>query len=395
MGKKPLETIKVVEIGNAVSAPFCGAMFADFGAEVIKIETPGVGDSCRGFGNTKDLWFAVENRNKKCISLNMRTPEGKEILKKLLSDADVLLENFRPGALKRLGFGWDEVHTFNPKCVMVDISGFGQDGPYALKPGYDRMGLAMGGLTYLTGYPDTPPVRPGLAITDYLTGLFGFAGALMALYNRDAQEGKEGQRVDACLYASILRIMEYSLADYSYSGAIRERIGNAHPSMNPGGNYLTKDGKYCAISVGGDKIFRAFVTAIGKPELADDERYATATARMSQRKFLDDLAKDFCAEHTLQECLSIFGDQVPASAIYSVEDIFNDPHIQARGDLTPVDTTNFGTIKMQGVYPRLSETPGEIKWAGPEKIGEFNGEVLSALGYTEEQQKELKEKGVI
>lgn len=390
-----LEGLKVIEIGNAVSAPFCAAMMADFGASVIKIESPKGGDMLRSMGNFKDLWFTVENRNKKCITLNLKSAEGADILNRLLEETDILVENMRPGALARLGFGWETVHEKYPRLIMISISGYGQTGPYAAKPGFDRLGVAMGGLTYLTGLPDQEPVRPGFSIADYTTGAYALIGGLMALYYRDAGGTGVGQHIDASLYESILRMNECNIADYSYKGVVRERTGNRHPSTIPGGNFLTKDGQYLVLACGGEKLFHLFAEKIGRSDMLTDDRYATGEARIAHRDEINAIAADWIREHTLAECEAIFGDEVPNGAVYSVREIMEDPHIHFREDLAHVHTERFGDISFQGIYPKLSETPGAIRWPGGQ-LGQFNREIyMDKLGYSEQVLENMKEKGII
>lgn len=390
-----LEGLKVIELGNAVSAPFCAAMMADFGASVIKIESPKGGDMLRAMGNFKNLWYAVENRNKQCVTLNLKAPKGAAILHQLLEDADILVENFRPGALKRLGFDWESLHEKYPRLIMVSISGYGQTGPYCKKAGFDRLGVAMGGLTYLTGLPDSEPLRPGFSLADYTTGLYGLVGALMAVYNRDVAGSGVGQHIDASLYESILRMNETNLVDYSYKGVVRQRTGNSHPSTIPGGNFLTKDGQYLVMACGGEKLFKLWATKIGREDLITDERYNTIENRIANRSQINKIAADWIAEHTMEECQSLFGDEIPNGAVYSVKEIYEDPHIKAREDLATVETEEFGTITMQGIYPKLSGTPGQIKWVG-QTLGKSNQEIYGArLGMSSEEMDALKEKGII
>lgn len=388
-----LNGLKVIELGNAVSAPFCSALLADFGAEVIKIESPRGGDMLRGMGNFKDLWFAVENRNKKCVTLDLKSDAGKEILRKLLADADILIENFRPGALERLGFGWEAVHALFPRLIMVSISGYGQDGPYCKKPGFDRLGVAMGGLTYLTGNPDSEPLRPGVSIADYTTGAYGLIGALMAVYNRDVVGSGEGQHIDVSLYESILRMNETNIVDYSYKGIVRERTGNSHPSTIPGGNFLTSDGQYLVMACGGEKLYKLFCTKIGREDLI--EKYPTAEIRIANRPEINAIAAEWIGRHTMAQCQATFGDDVPNGAVYSVKEIFEDPHIKARGDLVTVNIDKFGPVTMQGIYPRLSGTPGQVRFASTE-LGGANQEIYGGkLGLSDEEINALREQNII
>ncbi len=387
-----LKGLRVVEAGHAVSTPFCGTMLADFGAEVIKVEPPKGGDILRGMGNFKDMWFMVDDRNKKCITLDLRAPKGKELFRQLLSKADVFIENYRPGALDKLGFGWEQARMINPRLVMASVSGYGQTGPYRDKPGFDRLGMAMGGLTHLTGFPDGAPLRPGLALSDYLTGMFALSGVLMALYNRDVVGTGKGQHIDVALYESILRINEATLADYSYKGVVRNRAGNEHISTVPGGHYLTKDNKYLVLAVGGDKVFALFCKKIGREDMI--EKYNTGLIRHENRKDIDVVARDWVAQHTLAECLETFGDDIPNGPVFSVEDMFTDPHYKVRENIVRVPS-KYGEIGMQGVVPKLSETPGEVKWVGPD-MGTFNKEVYQdLLGVGDAEFDALKSEGVI
>lgn len=392
--KECLEGLKVVELGAVLAGPFVGGMMADFGANVIKIETQ-AGDTVRGMGKIKDLWFTVEGRNKKTITLNLKEEEGKEILGEILEDADILIENFRPGVLDKLGFGWQKIHELYPRLILVSISGYGQTGPYKDKPGFNRIGLGMGGLSYVTGFPDGPPTIPGLAIGDYLAGTFAGLGAMYAVYNRDIVGTGKGQHVDCSLYEPILRIMESGVVEYKYDGTIKERAGNRHQATVPSGHYLTKDDSYLVLAVGGNKVFKDFAEKIGRPDLVTDERFTTGPNRTKYRDDIEIITEEWVRAHTIDECLEIFGDDVPCCKVYSVEDFFNDPQFEAREDLISIDTENFGKVWMQGIAPKLSETPGKVKWAGPE-LGAWNEKFyVEEFGMSKEKFEELKEKGVI
>lgn len=393
--KAALEGLKVVELGNILAGPFCGTMMADFGAEVIKVEPLKGGDIIRGMGRIKDLWFAVEGRNKKTVTLNLKAQRGKELLIELLKDADVLIENFRPGVFKKLGFTWEMIHEINPRLIFMSSSGFGQTGPYSHKPGLDRIGQAMGGLLHITGYPDGPPTKPGLSVNDFMTAMFGVIGVMFAVYNRDVVGTGLGQRIDCSLTETTIRILESVIAEYSYDGFIRERMGNATLVTIPAGHFLTKDDQYLVMAVVGDKVFSRFAKIIGREELLESEEYSTAEGRMSHRDELNKIAEDWAREHTIDECFAMLGDDVPSSRVYNVEDIMKDPHFAFREDIIKVPTEKFGEISMQGVVPKMSETPGQVKWAGA-KLGEYNEEVYRGkLKMSKEEFEKLQADGVI
>lgn len=390
-----LNGLKVVELGHVIAIPFAAAMLADFGAEVIKVEVPNVGDGLRYSSRIKNMFFAIEGRNKKCITLNLQKEEGKEILRKLLHDADVVMENYRPGTLDKLGFSWEELQKINPRLSLVSISGFGQTGPYKYRPGYDSVGMAMGGLTYVSGSPEQPPARPGVAIGDYVTGLFAALGAMFAIYARDNGGLDIGQRIDASLYESIFRITETATIEYSYDKKIKERVGNGHPSTVPSGHFQTKDGKWVVISSGNDKIFGNVCRCIKRLDWLADERFKTQVDRIANRKEIDETVKGFVLAHTAKELLEIFGQDVPVALIYSIEDIFKDPQYAARENIVEVDTENFGKIMMQGIMPKLSVTPGAVKWAGVGELGYHNEEIYGKLGFGTAELKRMKDLGVI
>jgi len=389
-----LAGLKVVDLGQVIAGPFCAQILGEFGAEVIKIEPPHNGDSLRAMSDVKDLWFCLKGRNKKCITLDLKKEKGKELFKKIIKDADILVENFRPGTLEKLGFSWDVLQSINEKLIKVSISGYGQTGPKKDKPGYDRIGVALGGLSYITGLKDGPPIKPGTGIGDYLTGLFAALGAMFAVYYRDACGGKVGQVIDVALYESVFRTMESTVLDYSYSGTIRERNGNRHPATIPSGHYQTKDGKWLVLAVGSDKLFNTFTQLIGKPELAEDPRFATQMARRTYREDIEAITQEWAAQHNLQECLDILGDNVACSAIYTIEDIFKDAQFKARDNILEFEDERFGKISMQNVVPKLSLTPGKVKWAGP-SLGYHNKEYYKELGLSEFEIEQLKKEGII
>ena len=395
MGRQALEGLKVVEVGNIIAGPWCALMLADFGATVIKVEQPGTGDMIRGMGRIKDLWYTIEARNKKNITLNLKDPKGKEILWKLIEGADVLVENFRPGVFKKLGFTWEEMHKRNPRLIYSVASGYGTTGPYSHKPGFDRMGLALGGFLEVTGYPDMPPVKPGLSVADFYTALFGCAAVMFAIYDRDVNGSGEGQMIDCCLTESILRLQESIIAEYSIDGTIRTRIGNGTTVTVPSGHFLTKDGRYLALSVSGDKLYRICMEKIGRPDMIEKEEYKTGTGRTAHREEINKVFADWTLEHTIDECLSILGDDIPNNRIYNAADIVKDPQFAFRNDIIEVESPKFGKFKMQNVVPKMSGTPGEVRWLGAD-LGAFNHEVLhDMLGYSDEDIEQFKANGTI
>lgn len=395
MGKQALEGIKVLEVGNIVAGPWASTMLGDFGADIIKIEPPKGGDLMRGMGRVKDLWYCVEGRNKKCVTLNLKTEKGREILTELIKSADILFQNFRPGVFARMGFTWEKIHELNPRLIYVTSSGYGQDGPKAHKPGFDRMGLAEGGFLEVSGEEGRVPIKPGLSVADFYTAMFACIGALIALHNRETTG--EGQMIDACLTDSMVRLQESIIAEYSYDGAIRTRIGNATTVTMPAGHFLTKDGKYFCISVTGDKLFNAWARKIGREDLIEDPRYCTQAQRSidENRDAINKICEEWTREHTIDECLESMGDDIPCAKVYNVVDILNDEQYKFRNMILDVPTEKFGVIKMQGVVPKLSDTPGEVKFAG-KPLGYFNEEIYTGvLGMTKEEISRLKEEGVI
>lgn len=393
--KQALEGLKVVEVGNILAGPFAGTMLADFGAEVIKVEPPKLGDLMRNMGRIKDLWFAVEGRNKKSVTLNLKAKRGKELLIELVKDADVLIENFRPGVFEKLGFTWEMLHELNPKLVFFSASGYGQTGPCSHKPGFDRIGLALGGFLHVTGFPGQPPIKPGVSVADFMTAMFGVIGIMFAVYNRDVIGTGVGQRIDGCLTETTLRMMESIIAEYSYDGTIRNRMGNGTTVTIPSGHFLTKDDEYLVFTVSGDKLFAQFANAIGREDLLQSEEYSTAKGRMKNLEEINKIAADWARAHTIDECMAALGDEVPNCKVYTAADIVKDPHFAAREALITVPTKKFGDIRMQGITPKLSGTPGEVKWAGPE-LGSNNDEIYCGkLKLSKEDLQKMEADGVI
>ncbi|MCK5498118.1 MAG: CoA transferase [Gammaproteobacteria bacterium] len=393
----PLSDIRVIEMGSLLAGPFCGQLLGDFGAEVIKIEQPEIGDPMRVWGQEKahglSLWWPVIARNKKSITLNARVPEGQEIIKQLVAKSDILVENFRPGTMERWGLGYDELAKINPKLVMIRVTGFGQTGPYASQAGYGSIGEAMGGLRYVVGDPSTPPSRMGISIGDALAALFGTLGGLIALHASNIT-GK-GQVVDSAIYEAVLGMMESLIPEYQKAGYIRERTGSILPNVAPANVYPTKDGEYL-IAANQDTVFKRFAEAMGRPELAEDERYATHGARGKHQQELDDMIAEWTKTMTaaeLRELMNEYG--VPNGKIYRAPDMLEDIHFKAREAIITMPHPAFDELKMHNVFPKLSDMPGKVKWCGPE-LGQHNDEIYCDLLEMEKQLvAELTDKGIL
>jgi succinyl-CoA---D-citramalate CoA-transferase len=392
----PLAGIKVIELGTLIAGPFCARMLAEFGAEVVKIEAPEGGDQLRNWRKMYEgtsLWWYVQARNKKSVTVNLRVAEGQEIVRRLARDADIVVENFRPGALEKWNIGWMQLSALNPRLIMVRLSGFGQDGPYRDRPGFGVVGEAMGGMRYVTGYADRPPVRLGISIGDSIAALHGVIGAMMALHHRSVSG--RGQVVDVALYESVFNMMESLVPEFDVLGFKRERAGNALPGITPSNTYATRDGKYVIIGANNDSIFKRLMTAIGRPGLANDPALATNAGRVPRADELDRAIEDWTRTHTLAAVLeALERADVPSGRVYDPEDILNDPHYAARQMLEQWRLPDGHPMKIPAVVPKLSDTPGSTRWLGP-TLGEHTAEVLSGLGYTPAQQDDLKRRGVI
>ncbi len=394
---KPLAGLKVVELGTLIAGPFASRICAEFGAEVVKVESPDGGDPLRKWRKLYEgtsLWWFVQARNKQSITLNLKHEAGREVLKKLLSEADILIENFRPGVLEKLGLGWDVLHALNPKLVMVRLSGFGQTGPMHDQPGFGAVGESMGGLRYITGFEDRPPVRTGISIGDSIAALWGVIGALMALRHREVNGG-QGQVVDVALYEAIFAMMESMVPEFDVFGFIRERTGNIMPGITPSSIHTCADGKHIQIGANGDAIFQRFMRAIGRDDLADDPSLADNAGRDARRDELYGVIDRWTASRPLSEVeATLISAEVPASRIYSAEDMFKDPQFLAREMFLSAKLPDGKPFKMPGIVPKLSDTPGGVEWTGPE-LGEHNAAVLGRLGYSTEQISALKAGGAI
>ena len=394
----PLADVRVVEMGQLLAGPFCGQLLADFGAEVIKLEDPARGDPMRQWGREKphglSLWWPVIARNKKSVTLDLRHPEGQSLARRLLGTADVLVENFRPGTLERWGLGYDALAERNPGLVLVRVTGFGQDGPYAPRAGYGSIGEAMGGLRYVTGDPSTPPSRSGISIGDSLAGTFAALGALLALHAR-ARTGR-GQVVDSAIYEAVLAMTESLVTEYQVAGYTRERTGAILPNVAPSNVYPTADGQLVLVAANQDTVFRRLAAVMARPGLADDPRYASHSARGEHQVELDGLIAGWTATLDADRLLAALEEAgVPAGRIYRAADMLADPHYQARQAIVRLADPELGEIAMQNVAPRLSATPGRVAWPGP-ALGQHNREVYQGLlGLPDEEVERLADQAVI
>jgi formyl-CoA transferase len=393
----PLAGIRVLELGTLIAGPFCARMLAEFGADVIKVEAPEGGDQLRAWRKMYEgtsLWWSVQARNKQSVTVNMRVPEGQAIVRKLAARADIVVENFRPGALEKWGLGYEQLAAENPGLIMVRLSGYGQTGPYRDRPGFGVVAESMGGMRYVTGYPDKPPVRLGISIGDSIAALHGVIGALMALHQRNANGGK-GQVVDVALYESVFNLMESLVPEWDVLGFKRERAGNALPGIVPSNTYPTLDGKFVIIGANNDAIFKRLMTTIGRPDLVDDPALATNAGRVPRTAELDAAIETWTRGHDLAALLDALDKaDVPSGRVYDVEDIFNDVHYRARGMLERWKLPDGKPVTIPGVVPKLSATPGGTRWLGP-KLGEHTDEVLRGTGYGTEEIEGLRRKGVI
>ena len=397
LATKPLSGLKVVELGTLIAGPFASRICAEFGAQVIKVESPDGGDPLRKWRKLYEgtsLWWFVQARNKKSLTLNLKHPDGLGILKALLADADILIENFRPGVLEKLGLGWEVLHALNPKLVMVRLSGFGQTGPMKDQPGFGAVGESMGGLRYITGFEDRPPVRTGISIGDSIAALWGVIGALMALRHREVNGGL-GQVVDVALYEAIFAMMESMVPEFDVFGFIRERTGNIMPGITPSSIHTSLDGKHIQIGANGDAIFKRFMQIIGRDDLANDPALASNDGRDGRRDELYGVIDRWVGSLPLETVLERLGTaQVPASRIFSAEDMFTDPQFLAREMFLQARLPDGKDFKMPGIVPKLSDTPGSADWVGPE-LGAHNDEVLGSLGYDAAAIANLKQTGAI
>jgi formyl-CoA transferase len=397
--RKPLEGLRVLEMGQLLAGPFASVLLAWFGAEVIKIEAPGDGDPLRTWRSQykgTSLWWYILGRNKKSVTVNLREPEGQMIVRRLVDKVDVVLENFKPGTMERWGLGYEDLRKINPGIIMARVSGWGQDGPYSGKPGFASVAEAAGGLRFVTGYPDSPPVRPNLSLGDTLAGLHAAFGILVAVYHRDVAGNGLGQVVDVALYESVFNVMEGVVPDFDKLGVVRQREGNRLSGIVPTGTWQCSDSKYVVIGGNGDSIFKRLMLAIGRADLANDPTLERNSGRVEHADLIDNAISAWTARHPLQEVIDVLEKaQVPVGPIYSVAEMINDPHFIARGLFETHDLPDGTPVKLPAFGPKLSETPGQTRWIGPE-LGAHNAEVLgNLLGISEEELRRLAAAGVV
>ncbi|MDQ2695240.1 MAG: CoA transferase [Pseudomonadota bacterium] len=393
----PLQGVKVLELGTLIAGPYAASVLAQFGAEVIKIETPGEGDPLRTWRKLykgTSLWWYSQSRNKKSVTVNLKHERGRQIVRALARDADLVIENFRPGLLERLGLGWEDLSKVNPRLIMVRVSGYGQTGPYRDRPGFAAIAESMGGLRYLAGFPDRPPVRVGVSIGDTLASLYGVIGALLAMHHLKANGGK-GQYIDVALYEAVFGVMESLIPEFSGFGHIRERTGASLPGIVPSNTYLCQDGRYVIIAGNSDAIFRRLMKAIGRPDLAEDPRLARNDGRARHVETIDGAISEWTGRHDLEQVLkALEAADVPSGRIYTAADIYHDPHYRARDMIQPFALPDGKPIDLPGIVPRLSATPGQTRWLGP-ALGQHTAEVLESIGIGDAELAELRRQGVV
>ncbi|WP_326534672.1 CaiB/BaiF CoA transferase family protein [Pseudorhodoferax sp.] len=376
-GPRPLDGLKVLELGQLIAGPFAAKTLAEFGADVIKVEPAGSGDPLRGWRLLREgtsVWWEVQSRNKRSVCLDLRSAEGQQVVRALAAEADVLIENFKPGTLEGWGLGWEALHALNPKLVMLRLSGYGQTGPYRDKPGFGVLGEAMGGLRHLSGEPGRTPVRVGVSIGDTLAALHGVLGVLMALRHREVQGGR-GQVVDVALYEAVFNVMESLLPEYDAFGTVRERSGSALPGIAPTNAYPCNDGQYVLVAGNGDNIFRRLMQAIGRKDLADDPGLRHNGGRVPRADEIDAAIGAWTVQRSRADVLAVLdAANVPAGRIYTVADIAADPQYAARGMLVDVVAGDGLPLKVPGIVPKLGATPGAITHPAP-KLGEHDADL--------------------
>ncbi len=394
---KPMQGVKVLELGTLIAGPFCTRILAEFGADVIKVESPDGGDPLRQWRKLHEgtsLWWSVQARNKKSLTANLKHPEGLAIVRRLAAEADIVVENFRPGVLEKLGLGWDVLSAAKPGLVMVRLSGFGQTGPYKDRPGFGAIGESMGGLRYITGFPDRPPVRTGISIGDSIAALWAAIGALMALRHREVNGGV-GQVVDVALYEAVFAMMESMVPEFDVAGFVRERTGNIMPGITPSNTHTTRDGRHIIIGGNGDAIFRRLMLAVGRADLADDPGLASNAGRDARAIELYGVIDAWVAARDGDSVLAALeAAEVPASSVYSVADMFRDAQFAARGMLEEASLPDGTPMRIPGIVPKLTDTPGSTEWLGP-GLGEHTDAILAGLGFGAERIAALRAAGAI
>ena len=396
-----LSGIKVLELGTLIAGPFCARMLGEFGADVIKVEAPDGGDPIRQWRILKDgtsLWWSVQSRNKKSITLNLKDERARAIAKQLALEADIIIENYRPGVLEKWGIGYEQLKLENPAVIMVRLSGFGQTGPMKDQPGFGAIGESMGGLRYVSGHPDRPPVRVGVSIGDSVAALHGVIGAMMALRHRDATGGRvagQGQMIDVALYESVFNLMESLVPEFDHAGVVRERTGGALPGIVPSNTYTTGDDENIVIAGNSDAIFKRLMLAMGRIDLAGDAQLARNDGRVPRSAEIDEAIGQWCATQTIDSALATLqAADVPAGKIYSVRDMMSDPQYLARGMFEQHQFADGTPVKMPAISPKLSATPGATRWLGP-ALGEHTDEVLRELGYSDTDIAAMRKDGVL
>jgi formyl-CoA transferase len=393
-----LQGIRVLDVSTVIAAPFAAGLMADFGADVIKVEQPDGGDPFRKLGpycGNEVMRWACIGRNKRCVTLDLRKEEGKKLFLQLAAQSDVLIENFRTGTLDKWGLDAETIRQANPNIIITRVTGYGQTGPNAHVAGFGTPATAFSGMTFITGYKDRPPVSPSFSLVDYVSGLYAVMSTMMALYHRDALHGK-GQEIDVSLYEGIFRMMEILVAEYDKNGRIRQRTPKLSGTSSPGGTYQTKDGKWVVLVCSTDRTYEYLTRAMQRPDLLTNPLFATMKTRVENDPAMDAIVSEWVGSLRYQELKeTVDREGVPVSLVYDAEDIFNDPHYAARNNIVEMPHPTLGTIKMPGITPVFSETPGEIKWVGP-RLGEHNREVYhDLLGLDAAQLQELKDKNVI
>lgn len=392
-----LSGIRVLELGQLIAGPFAAKTLADFGAEIIKVESPQDGDPLRKWRMLHEgtsVWWQAQSRNKQSICIDLRQPEGQDIVRRLAQDADVLIENFRPGTMEKWGMGWDALHALNPRLIMLRVSGYGQDGPRRDEPGFAAIAEATAGLRYLTGHPGQVPARAGLSLGDTIAGLHGALGVLLALYERDARGG-QGQMIDVALYEAVFNLTESLLPEYHVFGAIRQPAGGALPGIAPSNAYPCKDGQYVLIAANGDSLFKRLMDLMDRADLGSDPELARNDGRAKRANMIDEAIGQWTSQRTLEEILEALQSiSVPAGRIYSAKDIAEDPHYRARGVIETIESADGLKVEMPGIIPKLSQNPGEIRYRAP-TLGEHTESILKQHGFTAEQIQTLKDAGVL